>query len=83
VVVGHGVAIGRDEEARTLSRHDVTFRPALIVGCIFTVGHSEVVKKSLHVRVGWKRPIAVRAHHFGAGVHFDAHRYDGRFDLLD
>jgi hypothetical protein len=73
VVVGHGIAIGRDEEPRALGRHDVTVRPTLVVGRIFTVGHSEVVKKSLHVRVRWKRHIAVETHHFGAGVHFDTH----------
>ena len=55
----------------------------LAVGCIFTVGHSEVVKKSLHVRVWWKRPIAVETHHFGTSIDFNSYGYDGRFDLRD
>jgi hypothetical protein len=41
------------------------------------------VKKSLHVRVRRRRHIAVETHHLGAGLYFDPHRYDGRFDLLN
>jgi hypothetical protein len=27
--------------------------------------------------------IAVEAHHLGAALHFDTHRYDGRFDFFN
>jgi hypothetical protein len=71
-----------------LAGHELTVRPKLVVRHVLIIGHSELghpeaTEKPLHRRIFRKRHIAIEAHRLGIGLHFDTHRYDGRFDLFN
>ena len=90
VVVGYGIAVGRDEETGALSgdgpvaqttRLGVA-RAALIVRKD-AVRHSETPKEAFQLGIRRDRRIAVKAHHPGTGIDLDADRNDRGLHLLD
>jgi hypothetical protein len=79
VIVGHGVTVRRNEEARTLTHDEVTATVAAgFIGRL--VRHAEAAEELLETG----RQVAVRkAHRARAAVDLDAHRDHRRLHLFD
>src|SRR6185437_7293612 len=75
MVVGHRVAVGGDEEARTLARNDVVLAPQARK----TVRPAKVAEKTLHWRI--RRQAVTVLGELLTDVDLD--RDDGGFDALD
>src|SRR5262249_23309893 len=82
VVIGHGVAVGSDEEAGALACHEAVARRARFLGG-GSFRQAEATEETLDLRVRRERQIALEAHHLGAASGLDADRHDGGVHLVD
>src|SRR5262249_39005414 len=82
VVIGHGVAIGGDEETGAPARREAGWPAARFVGG-GTFRQAEATEETLDLRVRRGRQIALEAHHLGAASGLDADRHDGGLHLVD
>ena len=83
VIVGHRVAVGRDEEAGALAHREVAPARRALLRSAVTVGRAEAAEEALHRRAGRERRVAALEAVHARAFDLDAHRDHRGFHLLD
>ena len=85
VIVGHGITVGRDEEARALTGDGVMPAAARrhAFGAVLTIWHAEATEEFLQARRHVFHVLAAETVGLRSAVDLDANRHHRRFHFLD